>query len=176
MNLKSAEHKINKKGMYMRYSEYRSVTGTIRSIQSGTSCCVTTLNLRNDRENVNFVVTGDTKIIDSVQLRKGMRVIAFYDGSLPAPAIYPPQFHAELIASLRQNQEAQMNFFDNTLTAIDNSLKLNLSPRTKIETLNGQPFRCSPRNQELLVFYTATTFSIPPQTTPQRIIVMCGDR
>lgn len=160
----------------MRYSDYKSVTGTIRSIQNGTSCCVTTLNLRNDRENVNLVITGDTRIIDSAQLRKGMRIVGFYDGSLPAPAIYPPQFHAEIIAPLRQNQEAQLNFFDNTLTAVDNSLKLNLSPRTKIETLNGQLFRCSPKNQELLVFYTATTFSIPPQTTPQRIIVMCSGR
>lgn len=160
----------------MRYSKYKNITGTIRSIQIGTTCCITTLNLRNDRENVNFVVTGDTRIIDCTQLRKGMRVAVFYDGSLPAPAIFPPQFHAEIIAPLRQNQEVKLNFFDNTLTATDNSLKLNISPRTKIETINGQPFQCSPKNQELLVFYTAVTFSIPAQTTPQRIIVMCDER
>lgn len=160
----------------MGYKEYRKVTGIIQEIQSGKSCCVITATVQNEKETVNFVVTGDTVIIDTARLRKGMRVAVFYDGSLPAPAIYPPQFHAEIIAPLKQNQEAQLNYFDNTLTAADNSLKLNITPRTIIQTINGQPFRCSIKKQELLVFYTATTFSIPPQTTPQRVIVLCRDK
>lgn len=112
-------------------------------------------------------------MIGSVRLRRGMRVAAFYDTTLPVPAIYPPQYHAELIAPLRPNQEAALNFFDQTLTAEDNSLKLNIGPMTRIETQNGQQFRCDPRNMDLLVYYTTTTFSIPPQTTPQKIVVMC---
>ena len=66
-----------------------------------------------------------------------------------------------------------LNFFDENLVAEDNSLRLNLSPVTNIMTQNGQRFTCSPRNMELLVYYTNTTFSIPPMTTPQKVIVMC---
>ena len=98
---------------------------------------------------------------------------AFYDTSLPAPAILPPQYQAELITSLRNGQDVTLKFFDDSLTAEDQSLKLNISPLTNIRTLNGQRFMCTPESQELLVYYGSVTKSIPPQTAPQRIIVMC---
>ncbi len=112
-------------------------------------------------------------VIENVRLRRGMRVAAFYDTSLPVPAIYPPQYRAEIVTVLRGEQIVMLNFFDVNLVAEDNSLRLNLSPVTNIMTQNGQRFTCSPRNMELLVYYTNTTFSIPPMTTPQKVIVMC---
>lgn len=105
-----------------------------------------------------------------------MRIAAFYDSNLAVPAVFPPQYQAEMITSLRSNQDVALNYFDETLTAADNSLKLNISPVTNIETLNGQRFLCNPGNQDLLVYYTTTTFSIPPQTSPQRIVVICPER
>ena len=129
--------------------------------------------VQTETETINFVVTGETLVIDNIRLRRGMRVAAFYDTSLPAPAIYPPQYQAELVTVLRQNQNVTLDYFDRNLVSEDNSLKLNLSPTTRISTLNGQRFSCNPGDEELLVYYTNTTFSIPAQTTPQRIIVMC---
>ena len=145
----------------------------IRNLQNGGSCCSLLISVSVDEEIVNFVVSGDTTVVDNVRLRRGMRVAVFYDTSLPAPAIFPPQYQAELVAPLRSGQNVDLKFFDSTLTAEDNSLKLNLSTLTRIETLNGQRFLCSPESQDLLVFYTAATKSLPPQTTPQRIIVLC---
>ena len=58
--------------------------------------------------------------------------------------------------------------------AEDQSLKLNLAMGTNVVSSNGQRYWCTPENAELLVYYTTTTFSIPPQTTPQKIVVMCG--
>ena len=157
----------------MDFSSYQQVTGVIQEIRRGSSCCDQMISLMTDNETVNFVVSGDTKVVDNTRLRRGMRVAAFYDRNLPVPAIYPPQYRAELIAPLRRDQMVTLKYFDGTLTAEDNSLKLNLSPFTNIETLNGQRFLCTPENSQLLVFYTTTTFSIPPQTTPQRIVVLC---
>lgn len=157
----------------MTFSSYKKVTGVIRNLQNGGSCCSLLISVSVDEEIVNFVVSGDTTVVDNVRLRRGMRVAVFYDTSLPAPAIFPPQYQAELVAPLRSGQNVDLKFFDSTLTAEDNSLKLNLSPLTRIETLNGQRFLCSPESQDLLVFYTAATKSFPPQTTPQRIIVLC---
>ena len=157
----------------MDYTSYQFVIGTIRDISMGESCCTWMVTVQTDTENINFVVTGDTRIIDNVRLRRGMRVAAFYDTSLPAPAIYPARYQAELITSLRRDQNAALKYFDENLLAEDESLQLNLSPLTIIETQNGQRYRCAPGNAELLVYYTVTTFSIPPQTTPQKIIVMC---
>ena len=158
----------------MAFENYEKVIGTIRNISRGSSCCNMMISLQTeDRQTVNFILTGETRVIDNVRLRRGMRIAAFYDTSLPAPAIFPPQYQAEFITSLRPNQNITLNFFDENLLAEDNSLQLNISPLTNISTINGQRFLCSPGNAELLVYYTVTTFSIPPQTPPQRIIVLC---
>ena len=102
-----------------------------------------------------------------------MRIVAFYDANLPAPAVYPPQYRAELVTSLRRNQEVMLAYFDDSLTSDDNTLRLNIGPTTNVVTANGQPYMCSPENSELLVYYTTSTFSIPAQTTPQKVVVLC---
>ena len=157
----------------MMFSSYKKVTGVIRDIRSGGSCCAMVISVDTEGEIVDFVVSADTMVVDNVRLRRGMRVAAFYDASLPAPAVFPPRYQAELVTVLRNGQEAVLSFFDDTLTAEDNSLKLNISPLTNIRTMNGQRFFCSPESQELLVYYSSVTKSVPPQTAPQRIIVMC---
>lgn len=157
----------------MEYKMYQSVTGTIQNISRGASCCTQMISVLADNGIVNFIISSETVIIDSVRLRRGMRIAAFYDASLPAPAIYPPQYHAELITALRPNQTVTLKYFDENLTAEDGSLKLNISPMTNIVTVNGQRFLCNPAGSVLLVYYTVTTFSIPPQTNPQKIIVLC---
>ena len=103
------------------------------------------------------------------RLRPGMRIAAFYDANLPTPAVYPPQYRAEIITSLRRGQQVVLGYFDENLTSEDNSLQLNVGPMTNVVTLNGQPYTCSPEGTELLVYYTNTTFSIPAMTTPQKI-------
>lgn len=157
----------------MAYENYQQVTGVITEINRGNSCCSQMISVRTNSEIINFIVSGDTRIIDSVRLRRGMRIGAFYDATLPVPAIYPPQYQAELITALRGNQNVMLNYFDDDLVSADNTLRLNISPMTNILTSNGQRFTCSPRNMELLVYYTTSTFSIPAMTTPQKIIVMC---
>lgn len=159
----------------MAYENYQKVIGTIQDITSGSNCCTQMVSVMTDTnmDMVNLMVSPETQVIDNVRLRKGMRVAAFYDTSQPAPAIYPPQYRAEIITSLRRDQNVMLNYFDENLTAEDSSLRLNLTPFTNIVTANGQRYTCFPENAELLVYYTTTTFSIPPQTTPQRIVVMC---
>ena len=80
---------------------------------------------------------------------------------------------SELITMLWRNQSVKLGYFDENLLAGDGSLQLNVDRQVKITTANGQRFSCSPGNEMLLVYYTAVTRSIPPMTTPQRIIVMC---
>ena len=146
----------------MAYETYGQINGVIREIQRGDSCCSQILRLDTENGEVRFTVMAETMVIENVRLRRGMRV-----------AIYPPQYRAEIVTVLRGEQNVMLNFFDENLVAEDNSLRLNLSPVTNIMTQNGQRFTCSPRNMELLVYYTNTTFSIPPMTTPQKVIVMC---
>ena len=142
----------------MDYSNYEKVVGIIERITHGNSCCTMVISMKvenKENETINFILTGDTTVIHNVRLRPGMRIAAFYDTSLPAPAIFPPQYQAELITALRQNQEVMLAYFDENLEAQGQSLKLNLSPMTNISTINGQRYACAPINMELLVYYTA---------------------
>lgn len=157
----------------MPYRNYVAITGTILSLSRGTDCCSQIMTIRSSTGIVNFVLSPETTVVESRRLRVGMRVSAFYDASLPVPLIYPPQYRAQLVTLVGRDEQAIIQFFDNSLTASDQSLRLNLSRSTPVETLNGQSFPCNPRNQYLLVYFSATTRSIPPQTTPRRIIVLC---
>lgn len=157
----------------MAYETFEKIEGMIQSINRGDSCCSMMLSLISNSNIVNVVVSGDTTIIDNVRLRAGMRVAVFYDANLPVPAVYPPQYRAEIVTSLRRGQQAALGYFDENLVSVDASLKLNIGPMTNVVTLNGQSYACSPENSELLVYYTNTTFSIPAMTTPQKIVVMC---
>lgn len=157
----------------MGYRDYKPEIGTIANITQGNDCCSQMATLRTANGIVNFMVVPDTRVIDSRQLRMGLRVAAFYDASLPVPLIFPPQYQAKIVTVLGRNEQIMLNEFDRNLIARDNSLQLNIAASTEIETLNGQRVNCSLGNQILLVYYTVTTRSIPPQTTPRRVVVLC---
>ena len=147
----------------MRQTTYVPVIGIIQRLNQEQNCCTQQMTLRTEEGIVNFVISQDTRVIDSRRLRPGMRVAAFYDASLPVPL------------RLDRDEEITLDYFDSDLTASDGSLQLTPGRGTETETLNGQRFSCSIQNQTLLVYYSRTTRSIPPQTTPSRIIVVkCG--
>lgn len=158
----------------MAFETFEKVEGIIQSINRSDDCCSMTVTLVSESNIVNIIVSGDTSVVGHVRLRPGMRIAAFYDTDLPSPAIYPPQYRAELITPLKRGQQVMLDYFDDQLISADGSLKLNIGPVTNVITQNGQPYTCSPENMDLLVYYSAATFSMPAQTTPQKVIVMCG--
>ena len=167
--------KEKKKDLVMNYQNLIPVTGIIRNIsQTPGNCCNQMVTVNTPNGINNFVLSPDTAVVGNTQLRTGMPVTVFYDGSLPVPLIYPPQFKAQIIAPMRNDETVTLNFFRRNLTAADNSLRLNIARNTEVLTLNGQRFSCPPGGNFLLVYYSVTTRSIPPQTTPRRIVVLCS--
>lgn len=156
---------------------YVQVTGMIlRIVPMEGNCCGYLITLRPDDGNggtVQFTLTGETVVVDMRRLYPGMRVAMFYDTRLPMPLIYPPRYQAQLVTVLNREEQVLLAYFDTNLVAAGGKLELNLGRNTRITTLNGQDFRCELADQELLVYYTAATRSIPPQTTPRRVIVIC---
>jgi hypothetical protein len=122
---------------------------------------------------VNFVITPNTYFVDHVIVSIGDRVTGYYDGDAPVPLIYPPQYRALIIVKEQPNQNVKVDFFDRQLVSKDGQLKLNLSPYTQLLLTNGQHFSRTPGNRDLIVIYGPSTKSIPAQTTPYRIIVLC---
>jgi hypothetical protein len=122
---------------------------------------------------VNFVVSPSTYFVDHEMVIVGDRVTGYYDGDLPAILIYPPQYQALVMVKDNPNQNVKVDYFNNQLVSSDGQLQLKLSPYTQILLTNGQLFSRYPANRDLIVFYGPATRSIPAQTTPYRIIVLC---
>jgi len=122
---------------------------------------------------VNFVVQPDTYFVDHVMVSRGDIVTGFYDVNSPVPLIFPPQFRAIVMAKDTLYQNVKVNYFNIQLVSSDNTLKLNIAPWTLVLLKNGQSFTSNPARRNLIVVYGATTRSIPAQTSPYKIIVMC---
>lgn len=123
--------------------------------------------------SVNFVVAPTTYFVDHVMVAVGDRVTGFYDKNAPVPLIYPPQFRALVMAKDTHYQNVKVDHFNRRLESSDGTLKLNIAAHTRILLENGQAFTGNIANRNLIVVYGATTRSIPAQTTPTKIIVMC---
>lgn len=136
-------------------------------------CCNLMVSLETNNGITNLIVSPNTYVIDNTELRSNLMVTGFYDSSLPVPLIFPPQYQAFVIGRRRGQETIAYHYFDQDLVASDNSLKLNISQNTEIRTFNGQRFGCDLANRWLIVYYTASTRSIPAQTTPSRVIVTC---
>ncbi len=122
---------------------------------------------------VNFVVAPTTYFVDHVMVTVGDRVSGYYDANAPVPLIYPPQFQALVMARDTAYQTIKVDHFNRQLESSDGTLRLNIGPHTRILLENGQAFTASIGDRNLIVVYGATTRSIPAQTTPTSIIVMC---
>ena len=152
------------------------INGTVQNVsQFGDNCCELQVTIRNSNGIHNFILGPDTYVVGETRLRPGMPVTAFYDASLPIPLIFPPRYQAVIISRRNPQENIFAGYFNENLIAADNALQLNLDRNTDIVTSNGQRFPCSPGNQMLIVYYTETTRSIPPQTTPRKVIVICGN-
>ena len=156
----------------MKYENLVPIIGTILNMEDS-DYFKQKVTLRVENGVVNFMVSSETLVVECRQLEPGMRVAAFYDSSLAVPMIFPLQYQAQMITVLERNEQIALDYFNGALLAQDNSLQLNIAEETRIETLNGQRFSCCIGGRTLLVYYTATTRSIPPQTTPGKIVVMC---
>jgi len=122
---------------------------------------------------INFVVKPETYFVDHVMVKIGDQVTGFYDANTAAPLIYPPQYQAIVMAKQSRTQQVKVDYFNKDLASSDGTLELNLGPETKLVLENGQAYLRNPANHNLIVIYRATTKSIPAQTTPLKVIVMC---
>lgn len=155
-------------------ANYIPVYGVIQNIrQVQGQCCQQTATVITENGIVTLTISPDTFVVNNVPLRQGLPIFAFYDANAPVPLIFPPQYRAVAIGRRSFNENVTMDYFGTQLVNTDNTLQLNLAPSTEIVTQNGQRVSCNIGGQLLLVFYTTTTRSIPAQTTPRRIILMC---
>lgn len=128
-----------------------------------------------DGNTVNFIMVPSTYVVDKTTLSVGMSCVFFYRTDVPVPLIYPPQYRAVVIAENRNDRNVDVSYYNDALVNEEQTLQLNIDRAVDLRTTNNQYFQASPANHDLVVEYTSSTRSIPAQTTPETIVVLCGE-
>lgn len=155
---------------------YKSFTGTITAVDEHHSIANGLfISLESeDGQPANFVISEDTFIENGLTLETGKKVTGYYDATRPMIMIYPPQYTIEVV--VRADNDDRLNvfvgYFDQNHISFDNRLHIKPSENTTIITKDGEPFTGSLQHKKLLVYYGASTRSIPAQTTPDTVIVL----
>lgn len=173
------DHSFNGR-MPVRRSRYGSITGTIvdmvpaRQGNGRSNGCIIFAEVEDmDGNTVNFVLTPVTYVVDFETLSVGMKCTFWYDADAPVPLIYPPRYDAVAAAQDKNGRMVNVGFYNKALVNEDNTLQLNLDGAVDVRTTNNQYFQGSPANHDLVVIYGNSTRSIPAQTTPMKVVVLC---
>lgn len=161
-------------------NRFSSVTGIIvemvpaRMGNRVNNSCVTYMTLEDMDGNVmNFVVTPSTYVVDFETLSVGMRTTFWYRTDAPVPLVYPPQYNAVVAAQEINGRMVDVDFYNASLMNASQTLQLNMEGSVDVRTTNNQYFQGSPGNRNLVVIYETSTRSMPAQTTPKEIVVLC---
>lgn len=159
---------------------FGSVTGTLvdlmpaRTGRTRGDGCILFASLENEAGDiVNFMVTPSTYVVDFETLSVGMTCTFWYAMDAPVPLIYPPQYNAVAAAQEKNGRMVSVGYFDTSLVNEDRTLQLHLDGSVDVRTTNNQYFQGAPSNHNLVVTYGSSTRSIPAQTTPYKIVVLC---
>ena len=139
-----------------------------------TNGCVIYATVEDENGNtVTFLITPSTFVVDWETLSVGDRCMFWYRVDAPAPLIYPPQFAAVVAAKVKNSRMIDVSFYNAALVNAEQTLQLNMDGSVNLRTTNNQYFQGSPANHSLVVIYESSTRSIPAQTTPKKIFVLC---
>lgn len=167
-------------GMALRRKRFGSVTGTIvemaptRLGNRRANGCVIFVTVEDmDGNTVNFILSPSTYVVDFETLSVGTLCTFWYSMDAPMPLIYPPQYNAVAAASEKNGRMINVGYYNMALVNEDQTLQLNMDGSVNVRTTNNQYFQGSPANHDLVVVYGSSTRSIPAQTTPELVVVLC---
>lgn len=163
-----------------RRNRFGSVTGTIVDMvptrmggRRADGCMIFVTLEDMDGNTVNFVMTPSTYVVDFETLSVGMTCTFWYLADALMPLIYPPQYNAAVAAQEKNGRMVNVGFYNMSMVNEDQTLQLNMDGSVDVRTTNNQYFQGSPANRNLVVVYGNSTRSIPAQTTPELVVVLC---
>jgi hypothetical protein len=133
---------------------------------------ITILRINDDSLLFN---SGTTKSLKRADLKKGETVEAYYDKNKPMILIYPTTVTPEIVIVKDEKifGEVKISQFDKDFLSLDGELKLNVGNDTHLFNQQGKAIELKGlHGKELMVFYSITTRSLPPQTPPTKIIAL----
>ncbi|MGA3678049.1 copper amine oxidase N-terminal domain-containing protein [Lysinibacillus agricola] len=155
---------------------FNNTHGTVEKVDAGENITYFTVK---DGDQTNILeITKDTLVFDNtgkkVELKEGDKVVAYTFANKPQKLIYPPQFNPDVvIVETEEVGFVEVDYFFENLTNTYDVLKLNIGENTELLNEKGEKVAAKDlAEKHLVVFYTASTRSIPAQTTPSKVIVL----
>ena len=168
-------------------ASYISVDVTVVKTDSdvdGIIKTTTDVNNKDDQNNtVNLKITDDTLVYDNLGNKKalsdltdGTKITVFTGSYEPTPLILPVQYTANVII-INGDKEGNVNADtyladEEGYTNAANTLKIAAADDTKIVDKDEKEYKGDLDKNDLIVFYGASTKSIPAQTTPTKVVVL----
>lgn len=175
------EFGFNNGGMNDGNPRFGWVRGTIVDImptrQGGRRAngCVLFVTLETENgDTVNVILSPVTYVVDFETLSVGMSCTFWYLADAPMILIYPPQYNAVVAARDNNSRMIDVSYYGKEMVNQERTLQLKLDGSVDIRTTNNQYFQGSPAEHDLVVIYETSTRSIPAQTTPKEIVVLCS--
>lgn len=154
---------------------FNTTYGTIEKVNSSENITYFTVK---DGDQTNILeIAKDTLVFDNtgkkVELKEGDKVVAYTFANKPQKLIYPPQFNPDVvIVETKEAGFVEVDYFFESLTNTYDMLKLSIGENTELLNKKGEKVAAKDlAEKNLVVFYTASTKSIPAQTTPSKVIV-----
>jgi hypothetical protein len=157
---------------------YASVTGVISEINEREG--ITEVTINHDEGGIAVILIDADTIVYQVNLEIGARITAFFYANLPMTLQYPPRYSARIVvdaSDLLPRVTADLFVFaaglaDYQVISHSGELVLNIGADTLVIDRHGNPYAHSLVGHHLLVFYSIETMSIPPQTPPDKVVVL----
>ncbi|MGB2870592.1 MAG: hypothetical protein WBC10_01885, partial [Psychrobacillus psychrotolerans] len=165
-------------------TNFIKATGVITKVEEKKGTVTLTVETNGKEPQITFYnvtdetmvySSGSTKEMEKVAFQKGQQIDAYYDKDKPMIMIYPAQISPELVIvhDAKTFGSVKVGKFDEELRSLDNELNLNVDDKTILENTDGEKIaRADLSGNELIVFYTMATKSIPAQTAPIKIVAM----
>lgn len=168
------------RGNSFRRGSFDTVQGTIVDMvpmrmgnRRADGCMIFVTVEDRDGNTVNFIISPSTYVVDFTTLSVGMLCTFWYRTDAPAPLIYPPQYNAVVVAEEQSGTMIDVSYYNMSLINEEQNLQLNIDGSVDLRTTNNQYFQGNPANHNLVVMYESSTRSIPAQTTPRKVVVLC---
>lgn len=141
----------------------------------------------SETDGTRFVLQPQNIILDvkSLEMKKaddlkiGMSVTVVIDKSAPMTMSLPPMCSGQTAVLINSSDKhIEVAYFDDELVNETNTLKLNISNETMIQNSRGERRVFTEedvKNQDAIVIYTASTRSIPAQTNPEYVLILCKE-
>lgn len=159
--------------------KYFQVSGKIKSIEKRENGFFATVD--SEENPFGFYYDEDTLIFDNagnpVELKEGMDIAAYIDGTKLRIMIYPPQYSPDVIIVQTKNPgTVQLDRFDENYLNLSKDLMIHLNDKSEIINLSGSKLaKKDVVNKEVLIFYEVVLESYPAQTGPSKVIVLERD-